>query len=62
MGPQSRSERFVREKNHLPIRMCVKCNEKCTTEQTSLVIAMKISTARMRVPNDKVFRDVVSCW
>jgi hypothetical protein len=62
MGPQNRSERFVREKNHLSVRMCVKCNEKHTTEQTSLVIAMKLSTARMRVPNDKVFRDVLSCW
>ena len=62
MGPQSRSELFVREKNLLPIRMCAKCNEKHTTEQTSLVIAMKISTARMRVRNDKVCRDVLSCW
>jgi hypothetical protein len=62
MGPESRSERFVREKTHLPVRMSVKCNEKHTTEQPSLVIAMKILTARMRVPNDKVFRDVISYW
>jgi hypothetical protein len=62
MGPQSRSGRFAKDKNLLLIGMCVKCNEKHSTEQPSLVIAMKISTARMRIPNEKVLWDVVSCW